>query len=260
MRHSQFEIGVLCVYSGEIMLHPLLEVVNSVQTHARKSRVAVIFDLDSTLFCVSSRTQAILRRLGEDPKFGARNEALAKILRDIEVLPTDWGIRSALERSGAKGEVALFKEVRDYWRSRFFTNHFLEHDIIYPSANEYVRHLHTLGAEILYLTGRNNGSMREGTRKMLAKWGFPFFNDSELFMRPSDVLSDEGFKAQILQGLVKQYSHIWFFENEPVIIEQVRNLVPQVRVVYVHSTHSGRGQAPTDLPRIGMSYREGLKI
>lgn len=241
------------------MLHPLLEVIDCVQKQAPPARVAVVFDLDSTLFCVSPRTQAILRRLGQDQEFSSRNGALAKVLRDIEILPTDWGIRAALERAGAPGELTLFKEVRDYWRSRFFTNHFLEHDTIYPSANEYVCHLHRLGAEILYLTGRNDGSMREGTRKMLKKWGFPFFNDSELFMKPSDVLSDEGFKAQILQGLVKQYDHIWFFENEPVIIEQVRNLVPQVRVVYVHSTHSGRGTPPTDLPRIGMSYREGLK-
>ena len=236
-----------------------MEIASSVEKHARDGRVAVIFDLDSTLFCVSPRTQAILRKLGHDREFRAENEALSQILRDIEILPTDWGIRSALERTKAPGDMELFKKVRSYWRKHFFTNHFLDQDTIYPSSNEYVRQLHELGAEILYLTGRNDGSMRAGTRKMLAKWGFPFFNDSELFMKPSDVQSDEGFKAQLLQGLVKQYDQIWFFENEPIIIEQVRALTPQVHVVYVNSTHSGRATPPKDLPTIGMSYVEGLK-
>jgi hypothetical protein len=240
------------------MTHPLVQVSEAVREQARNSRVAVIFDLDSTLFSVSPRTQAILRQLSREEGFSKRHQAVSEILRDVEVLPTDWGIRAVLERSRVQGGMELFKEVRNYWRQHFFANHFLEHDTIYPSADEYVRHLHELGAAILYLTGRNEGSMREGTVKMLKKWGFPLFHAEDLMMKPSDVQTDEGFKAQVLNGLAKKYDHIWFFENEPVIIAQVRGLVPQVRVVFVNSTHSGRAPAPTDLPTIAMSYREGL--
>jgi hypothetical protein len=236
-------------------MNPLLEISDFVKMHPKTS---VIFDLDSTLFCVSPRTQAILRELSSRPEFQQGHRELSEILRTIEVLPTDWGIRSAMERAGAKGTLDLFMRVRDFWHAHFFTNRFLEHDTIYPSANEYVKHLHSLGAEILYLTGRNDGAMREGTVKMLKRYGFPYFDDSRLYMKPNDVLSDEGYKVTVLKELIKERQHIWFFENEPVIIEQVRVALPQIRIVFVNSVHAGRAHPPKDLPTIGMSYREGL--
>jgi len=101
--------------------------------------------------------------------------------------------------------------------------------------------------------------MKSGTIRMLQHWGFPYFDDSRLYMKPSDVQTDEGFKAELLREIAPLYDHIWFFENEPVIIEQVRSLVPVVRVVYVHSVHSGRAVPPVDLPTIGMSYEGAWK-
>ncbi|MGZ3721871.1 MAG: HAD family hydrolase [Bdellovibrionales bacterium] len=238
---------------------PLIEVSKSVEhSRAAGQKVAVIFDLDSTLFSVSPRTEAILRKLGHQREFAAEHVELSAILRDVEVLPTDWGIKSVLERARAPGDIEVFKKVRNFWRDHFFTNHFLDRDTIYPSANEYVTHLHSLGAEILYLTGRNDGSMREGSARMLQHWGFPYFGDSHLYMKPSDVQTDEGFKANLLASIAERYDLIWFFENEPLIIDLVRARVPQVRIVFVNSVHSGRAVAPVDLPTIGMNYASGI--
>lgn len=222
-------------------------------------RVAVVFDLDSTLFSVSPRIQAILRQLGNEPEFINRFAQAADILRDIEVLPTDWGVKTVLQRQAVQPDGELVRIVRQYWRQHFFASHLLHVDEIYPSANEYVNHLHELGADIHYLTGRPETPMRPGSLKALAQWGFPLAGENRLIMKPSDVLMDESFKAGVLKDLVHHYDHIWFFENEPVIIDLVREQVPQVRIVFVHSTHSGRAKAPTDLPTIGMSYSEGLR-
>jgi FMN phosphatase YigB (HAD superfamily) len=238
---------------------PLIEVSEFVARHARNSRVAVIFDLDSTLFCVSPRTQAILRSLAEQPPFRAAFRDASEVLRNVQVLPTDWGVKAALERARLQPSVELIEEIRNYWRQHFFANHYLDHDTIYPSANEYVRHLQQMGAHILYLTGRHQGGMFDGTKRMLQHWGFPYFSDSSLIMKPTDVQTDESFKAKVLSDLRSQYEHIWFFENEPVIIDQVRQMLPQVHIVFVDSVHSGKGIAPTDLPTIGMSYVDGLK-
>jgi predicted secreted acid phosphatase len=132
-------------------------------------------------------------------------------------------------------------------------------DHIYPSANEYVRLVQSLGAEIFYLTGRPDRAMREGTVRALAHWNFPLVSDSHLIMKPSEIQTDESFKAIELQKMCEMgFDYIWFFENEPVIIEQVREKLPQVRIVFVNSVHAGRAIAPTDLPSIGMSYAEGL--
>lgn len=235
--------------------HPLKEVSEHVRNH---TGVAVIFDLDSTLFSVSPRTQAILRQLGADPAFRARFEAQADILKDVEVLPTDWGVRQALARTPIMGEIELFETIRDYWREHFFASPHLEHDDIYPAANEHVRHLEELGAEILYLTGRSEARMREGTEAALKRWDFPYRDPAHLMMKPSDVETDEGFKTIRLRELAPRYEHIWFFENEPIIIHEVRQALPQIRIVFMNSVHAGRAEPPRDLPQIGMSYREGL--
>lgn len=239
-------------------LHPLVEISEHVRATAPNRRVAVIFDLDSTLFCVSPRIQHILRLLANHPEFSVKYKEESAILRDIEVLPTDWGVRTVLERTGMTAAPELVRRIRNFWGQHFFSNDHLDKDIIYPAANDYVRHLHGLGAQILYLTGRSDHAMRTGTLAALKKWGFPLNSDRDLYMKPIDVEKDEAFKAQVLLQLESQFDHIWFFENEPVIIEQVRRLTPMVHIVFVDSTHSGKGTRPTDLRTIGMNYRQGL--
>ena len=119
-------------------------VSEEVRRLAPSSRVAVIFDLDSTLFCVSPRTRAILRRLGSEPEFQRKYPAEAEVMRTIDVHPTDWGVRAVLERENILPSLEFFLEIRGYWKHHFFSSEFLEHDEIYPSANEYVSHLHSL--------------------------------------------------------------------------------------------------------------------
>jgi len=238
------------------MIHddPLLAVSEFVKTHARGARVAVIFDLDSTLFEVSARTQAILQQLGGLEDFKSKYETESETLRTIEVLPSDWGIKSLLTRYQSLASSELVKHVRDFWRKHFFSSHFLHHDEIYPFADEYVRHLHELGAEIFYLTGRPSGPMRPGTVKALRKWNFPLVSEEHLLMKPSDVETDEHFKTVALKALAPRFEHIWLFENEPVIIDEIRALVPSVRIVFVDSIHSGKSVPPADLPKIGSSF------
>lgn len=100
--------------------------------------------------------------------------------------------------------------------------------------------------------------MRPGTIRALQAWGFPYLADSKLIMKPSQVQTDENFKGLILKDLSRQYDHIWFFENEPVIIELVRPLVPQVRIVFMNTVHAGRAQNPSDLPTITGDFTSGL--
>lgn len=222
---------------------------------ARQNRVAVVFDLDSTLFCVSPRSTHILHSLGAAPEFQQAHPEVAAVLREIEVLPTDWGVKSAVQRARIQGEMSLFVKIRDYWREHFFSDHHLHHDRVYPGALEYVRHLHDIGADIMYLTGRSQTRMRVGTLAALKKWGFPLLEERRLMMKPDEVQPDEGFKVVRLKEILAEYPHVWFFENEPVIIERVRQELPNVRIVFVNTVHSGKGQPPQDLLTISGDYQ-----
>ena len=238
--------------------HPLIEVSEHVRDEAQRSRVAVIFDLDSTLFNVSSRTQHILRELGKDNEFRNRFATVAEILRDIEILPVEYSVRQVLARRSVESSPELTAAIKAYWSRYFFSNTFLDKDGLYPSANEYVRHLHALGAHILYLTGREDKRMREGTVRVLRQWGFPEFDDSRLLMKASSEELDEHFKVTVLKRLVHEFDHIWFFENEPLIIRDVRALLPQIHIVYVNSAHSGKAPPPEGLRTVLPDYTAGI--
>jgi hypothetical protein len=235
--------------------HPLDHVAKFIQREASQQKVAAIFDIDSTLFCVSPRNQAILRNLAATEEFQRDYPEAARALEQVTVNPSDWGVKATLERLQMQVDEKLIDTIRKHWRENFFSNHYLHHDEMYPSASDYVRQLHSLGATILYLTGRWQKRMRSGTLDALRKWNFPLENEENLIMKPNEEQADEGFKVTVLKRLLPWYDHIWFFENEPVIIDLVRKELPQVQVVFVDTVHSGRNEAPKDLMTIKGNYQ-----
>lgn len=233
------------------------EVLKKVLQSAEKrpGRVAVVFDLDSTLFCVSPRTQAILHEFIQTEEFKSRFPMEIELLRKVELRPTDWGLKQALERHRAPVHPEFFAALKKFWGRNFFSSKFLHHDSVYPEANTFVRKVRDSGAQIFYLTGRHAHSMYEGTVAHLRYHQFPFEPEGMLHMKPADQDIDEEFKSTWFRQIESRFDEIWFFENEPVIIQQVRATVPKVKIVFVDSTHSGKAEKPSDLPTIGMDYR-----
>jgi hypothetical protein len=231
------------------ILHLILEDLRTFK------KCAVVFDLDSTLFCVSPRSEAILHDLALEPSFRARFPEAALVLEKISVLPEEYGVKSALMRSGLAVSMDLMITVRDYWREKFFANSHLHHDLIYPGADRFVHRVFDAGAEVYYLTGRNDQKMRTGTMANLANWKFPDIPIERVMMKGSLDVSDEKFKEVRLKELASRHDRIWLFENEPVIIHQVRRALPDVRIVYMDSAHSGKANPPTDLLTLRMDFR-----
>lgn len=239
-------------------IHPLLHVAHHVHAHARQTRLAVIFDLDSTLFGVSPRTEFILRQLGNELTFRDTYREAAEILLAAEVRPSDYSVREILARTPLQPTPELIDRIRLYWRDHFFSGAWLHKDEVYPGAREYVERLQQLGAHIVYLTGRHEGRMREGTEQVLKAHGFPLPTPADLLMKPLESETDEHFKVTALKELNTRFDDIWFFENEPVIIHDVRKALPLIQMIYVDSAHSKKAEPPTDLPTITPDYRPGL--
>ncbi|MGE3975581.1 MAG: HAD family hydrolase [Bdellovibrionales bacterium] len=211
--------------------------------------IRAVFDLDSTIFEVAPRSQQILKEFLETRPQYAQYEPYFDRLALVEVQPTDWGLRTAMERHGLMDLPEHLRRILiQFWRERFFSHSYLQLDHPYEGAVEFVQKLQQVGSKIYYLTGRDEFRMGQGTRDVLKKWDLPVEeNGATLIMKERSGLDDAEFKTNALK---KIDGTIWFFENEPANILPVLEQCPHVQVVFFDSTHSRQAVAPDHLPKI----------
>lgn len=220
---------------------------------SQNENTLVVFDLDSTLFSVQPRTQRILQDFLQQKDIQSQYSNLIQQFSEIEIQESDWGILTALRRSEVAAPIEFFEKLRNFWKFHFFTNDYLKFDKIYKNANLYVNQLQQAGASISYLTGRNQVNMKEGTENSLKTYGFPL---ESLFMKPKKEFEDVSFKLNELQNLKQKYSKIWFFENEPVILNAAQKTHPDIQLIWVDSTHSRREEIKNISYKIKPDYTE----
>lgn len=211
---------------------------------AQNLRTLAVFDLDSTLFNVSTRTQKILSEFAE-----LRDEIR---LKNIEVRHEDWGIKEAVLRAGLdiESDLALLQDLRLFWSEKFFTSEYLHYDVPYMGAISFVQELADTGCEINYLTGRDQTRMAKGTLEVLKKWGFPT-EDDKVFLKPRKEQDDELFKEDWFKNLDHtRYKKIFFFENEPVNVNAILNSSPEVEIIFLDTTHARKQEVTDPIRRI----------
>lgn len=218
----------------------LNEILNISREYAAQNlRTLAVFDLDSTLFNVSTRTQKILSEFAD---FHDEDR-----LKNVEVKHEDWGIKEAVLRAGLslESDVELLKNLRVFWSEKFFTSEYLHYDVPYLGAISFVQELSETGCEINYLTGRDQTRMYKGTLEVLNKWGFPV-EEKNLFLKPKKEQDDELYKEDWFKNLNHaQYEKIFFFENEPVNVNAILSSCPEVEIIFLDTTHA-RKQEVTD--------------
>jgi hypothetical protein len=233
------------------LLRQILVKIEEFQNQGLQS--LAVFDIDSTLFDVSPRVERILLDFAAEPAHRAKFPEQIQLFKDIRTHRKDWGFKHALERAGLDGHHPEFQEtLREYWYQRFFSNDFLQYDLPYDGAVEYVNTVANLGAEVVYLTGRDVERMGSGSALTLKRAGFPLDDrQTRLVLKPEKTMDDAEFKTDWFSCIPpKQYAEVWFFENEPVNIHHLRQRHPEVKVVFFESTHAGKADPPEDIPKI----------
>jgi len=229
-------------------IEPVLEeIISEVSTQIKRGgRPTLVFDLDSTLFEVHHRTAKILE---EFLNLKHLDVEFVRRAKKVVIEPYDWGIKSAFVRVGFTDfPEPIKKEMILFWRERFFSDDYLELDHPSEGAVEFVNEVHDLGAHILYLTGRDTLRMGKGTHKTLKKWGFPVLEStSDLVMKPKSGIEDVEYKVEVLRAFEGAQ---WFFENEPKILHAVEKHYPQLRLVWLDTTHSGQAEPQGHWTRI----------
>mgnify|MGYP002382211686 CR=1 FL=1 len=121
----------------------IVQILKDIQDiRAANKKVLVVFDLDSTLFDVSPRTQKILWDFADVPVFQTRFPAETQNLKKVTTLRTDWGFDAGLERAGLHTASEEFRQtLLAYWRKNFFSNHYLQFDHLYEGAREFLQEI-----------------------------------------------------------------------------------------------------------------------
>jgi beta-phosphoglucomutase-like phosphatase (HAD superfamily) len=212
----------------------------------------VVFDLDSTLFDVSKRSFEILKDWLRDPESAAFAETRERL---NGLAPSD--MRYSLEDVWSIKKIPCdeppfdhhLKQAKRFWRKRFFGNDYLVHDEPTPGAVDFVKTLHSEGAMIVYLTGRDVPLMAFGTFDQLKSHGLPIeVERTRLILKPKRHLDDLDFKTGVAKTVSGYGKVVASFENEPKNLVAMASAFPEdtmnIFIESVSSDHpapSGRG-------------------
>lgn len=222
------------------------QVRKSAKDPSQKSHPLILLDLDSTLYEVGPRTYQILREWVASEE----SSPYPKLKRALAVLALEqvgYSIKNTLATLGLslsdpEVERAL-PGLRNFWSARFFTSDYLKFDRAYPGAAEFSRRLHSLGAELIYLTGRDEPGMGEGTRANLIRDGFPW-KETHLLLKSQAHLSDLTHKTEAARSIAQWGTLVASFENEPLNLVALYGVFPDAMHVFVDTVCSDREAMP----------------
>jgi hypothetical protein len=216
----------------------------------RTSHPLVLLDLDSTLYEVSSRTYQILKEWQATEESRA-HPGIRSALEALDVRQVGYSIHDTLRTLGvlasAKGYDEATHALKAFWAARFFTSEYLSYDHAYPGAAEFTRKIHNLGAEIVYLTGRDEPGMGAGTKENLIRDGFPWDCErTHLLLKAASHHADLEHKKNAAEYIRKHGTLVASFENEPPNLIALQEIFPEAMHVFVDTVCSDHGAKPSD--------------
>ncbi|MGH1468931.1 MAG: HAD family hydrolase [Bdellovibrionales bacterium] len=209
----------------------------------------LVFDIDSTIFNVSPRNQAIFDLFCSIN--ATKNPFLLNLSSNYRLTYTDWGLDPYTSLINTNDE--LKKGAVSFWKKHFFAGTFLPLDQPYDKVIELIKLMHSKGAVVLYLTGRDDHRMREGTLAQLKHWSLPLEKDSDLITKPHKGMKDGEYKSGALLEIFKSYPqhHVFFFDNEPSVLKHC--IFPELDLytpIFINSTHSSRSTPQPHWPSL----------
>ena len=219
-----------------------------VQQHALLSRIVarckgvegqptpvVVFDLDGTLMDNRPRTLAILKELAQELSGEAHSSADRIAAAEAEELAYLLG--DSMKKLGIE-HPDLVARAETFWKSRFFSDHYLQHDIAIAGSVEFAKACYEAGACLVYFTGRDLPLMGIGSFQSLRDLGFPIgIVGTELVCKPDAKIPDEIFKRTEGPKLKRVGRVVAAFDNEPANCNAFLETNPDAEVVFIDTQH-----------------------
>jgi hypothetical protein len=195
----------------------------------------VVFDLDGTLMDNRPRTLAILQELAFELK-GEAHEA-ADTFAKARAEQLAYLIGDTLRKLGLE-HPELAERAETYWKTRFFSDDYLKHDVAIEGSVELAKACYEAGAVVVYFTGRDLPLMGLGSFQSLRDLGFPIgVVGTELVCKPDAKIPDELFKRTEGPKLARVGRVVAAFDNEPGNCNAFLEMYPDSEVVFVDTQH-----------------------
>ena len=199
------------------------------------SSPVVVFDLDGTLMDNRPRTLAILRELAEELRGESHSSADRIAAAEAEELAYLLG--DSMKKLGIE-HPELVDRAESFWKTRFFSDHYLKHDIAIAGAVEFAKACYEAGAVLVYFTGRDLPLMGIGSFQSLRDLGFPIgIVGTELVCKPDAKIPDELFKRSEGPKLLRVGRVVAAFDNEPANCNAFLEMNPDAEIVFVDTQH-----------------------
>ena len=211
-----------------------------------KPAPVVVFDLDGTLMDNRPRTAAILQEFAAELR--SETHAVAELLASARPEALAYLISDSLGNLGvSRPDIRARAEA--YWRTRFFSDDYLKHDVAVHGSVELARACYDAGATIVYFTGRDLPFMSLGSFQSLRDLGFPIgVVGTELVCKPDAKIPDEAFKREEGPKIARLGRVVAAFDNEPGNCNAFLEMCPEADVVFVDTQHLPG--APPLLPKV----------
>ena len=224
------------------------------QVEQEGSQLATVFDLDSTLFCTTHRMVEIINQSIQTDDFKKNFAEDLEEIKKFKIDLKDWSIQDIFKKQGFETNHPAVRFIHKIWRELFFTSEYLHYDKPYKGSVEFLNQLKERGAEIFYLTARSQNKMKEGTFESIKKWKFPLKTNEHLILKTNSETEDAIYKQAKLEEICKKFKTVFFFENEPVILNLVQNKLPQVKLFWIDSSHSQKQTPPKEAQILSPNY------
>lgn len=200
-----------------------------------KPPAVVVFDLDGTLMDNRPRTAVILQELAAELRSEAHSSA--EILAAARSEELAYLLGDSLRRLGLE-HPELLARAEQFWRERFFSDHYLKHDIAVAGSVAFARACYEAGAIIVYFTGRDLPLMGIGSFQSLRDLGYPIgVVGTELVCKPDAKIPDEAFKREEGPKLARVGHVVAAFDNEPGNCNAFLEMCPDADVIFVDTQH-----------------------
>lgn len=211
---------------------------------AAGEKVVVVFDIDNTLFDSRARTAAAANEYGE-------TNGIPK-LEQLTADQAELNGKDTAKKAGISN-IATINDFAKFWSGFFFQGAHYHHDTPLASSIAWANAAKAAGAEIVYLTGREQKS-ESFTRAQLKAAGLPDTDAKHVICKPASAKSTPEYKAAEFEKLTKSSHVAWFLTESERDISAVQKAVPSVPCVVLEYPlgEAGDHHAKAGTPRLKM--------